>query len=80
MPGHDDRPIARAMVQRKVDRRCRQGRYVLTSVSRIQTRRTSPEAAVSAATTAIAGGILSVSAIIPATSAPIAKPRSRHSR
>ncbi len=64
----------------RMDAGRRQGRHVLTSVSRIRTRTTRPEAAVNAATAAMAGGIPSASAITPATSAPIAKPRSRHRR
>lgn len=49
-------------------------------VSRMRTRTTPPEAAVSTATEPIANGIPARSASTPATTAPSAKPRSRQSR
>ena len=52
----------------------------LASVSRILTSTTSPDAAVSAATAPMAAGTPNQSAVTPASSAPIANPRSRHSR
>ncbi len=64
----------------RVDSLGRQGRHVLTLVSRIRTKTTRPEAMVSMATVQMAAGIPAASAMTPATSAPTAKPRSRHNR
>src|SRR6185503_18524527 len=49
-------------------------------LSYIRSRATTPDAAVSPATTQIAAGIPKRSAMTPASTAPIAKPRSRHRR
>jgi len=59
---------------------CEGRRHVDGRVSRIRTMTTTPDAAVIAATSQIAARIPAASATTPATIAPIANPRSRHSR